>query len=75
MIEDPKAWPLFSSELKEIIKLKNIFTEFSTVFNLHTENVSSDTLIKIAISFHRELYYISCSFFGLVPRTTSSLIE
>ena len=42
MIQDPGAWPNFSTELEELQKLKSRFTEFSIVFIPRTENVSSD---------------------------------
>ena len=32
MIKDPGAWPNFSTELEEFMKLKNRYTEFSIVF-------------------------------------------
>ena len=43
------------AELKEFMKLKIRFTEFSIVFVTHSENVSSDSLAKIARSFHKKL--------------------
>ena len=61
MTKDPGAWPNFSTELEEFLKLKIRFTEFSIVFVPRSENISSDSLAKIARSFHRELYYIGCS--------------
>ena len=61
MTKDPGAWPSFSTELEEFMKMKARFTEFSIVFVPRQENVSSDSLAKIARSFHRELYYIGCS--------------
>ena len=60
MIKDPGAWPNLCTELEEFMKLKNRYTEFSIVFVPLLENVSSDSLAKIARSFHRELYYIGC---------------
>ncbi|KAL0704573.1 hypothetical protein Bca4012_070998 [Brassica carinata] len=59
---DPGAWPNFSTELEELMKLKSRFTEFSIVFVTRSENVSYDSLVKIARSFHRKLYYIGCFF-------------
>ena len=61
MIQDPGAWPNFSTELDELLKLKNRYLDFSIVFIPRSENVSSDSLAKIARSFHRDLYYIGCS--------------
>ncbi|KAF3511606.1 hypothetical protein F2Q69_00004137 [Brassica cretica] len=58
----PGAWPSFSTELEEFLKLKARFTEFSIVFVPRQENVSSDSLAKIARSFHRELYHIVVMF-------------
>ena len=60
MIQDPKAWPNFSTEPKELFKLKDWFTEFSIVFFPRSHIRSSDWLAKIARSFHRELYFIGC---------------
>ena len=68
MIQDPGAWPNFSTELDELQKLKSRFPEFSIVFISRTENVSSDSLAKIARSFHRNLYYIGCSILVWFPR-------
>ena len=61
MIKDPGACPKFSIEPEEFMKLKTKFTEFSIVFVLRLENVSSNSLAMIARSFHRALYYIGCS--------------
>ncbi|KAL0706069.1 hypothetical protein Bca4012_072495 [Brassica carinata] len=43
-------------------------TKFSIVFVPRSENVSSDSLAKIARSFHRKLYYIDCSVPVWFPR-------
>ena len=61
MIQDPRAWSNFFTELKEPMKLKNRFTKFSIVFIPRSENVPFDSLAKITIFFHRDLYYIGCS--------------
>ena len=63
MIQDPQAWLNFSTELKELSRLKNRFSDFSIVFIPCSENVSFDSLTKIAKKFHMDLYYIGC--FGL----------
>ena len=34
MIQDPRLWPNFSTELKELMKMKSIFTKFSIVLFL-----------------------------------------
>ncbi|KAF3610739.1 hypothetical protein DY000_02045129 [Brassica cretica] len=60
MIKDSRAWPNFSTELEEFMKLKTRYTEFSIVFIPRSENVSSDSLTKIMRSFYRDLYYIGC---------------
>lgn len=44
IIQDPKTWLIFSTELKKLIKLKYMF---STVFIPFIENVLSDTLANI----------------------------
>ena len=61
MTKDPEAWPSFSTELEEFLKLKARFLEFSIFFVPRQGNVLSDSLAKIARSFHRKLYYIGCS--------------
>ena len=61
MIQDPGSWPNFSTWLKELLKLKCRFMEFCIAYIPRSENVSSDSLAKIARSFHRDLYYIGCS--------------
>ena len=68
MIQDPVAWPNFSTELDELQKLESRFSDFSIVFIPRSENVSSDSLAKIARSFHRDLYYIGCSIPIWFPR-------
>ena len=68
MTKDPGAWPSFSAELEEFMKLKARFSEFSIIFVPRQENVSSDSLAKIARSFHRDLYYIGCSVPVWFPR-------
>ena len=61
MIQNPGAWPNFSTELGELHKLKSRLPEYSIVFIPRSENVSSDSLVKILRSFHRDMYYIGCS--------------
>ncbi|KAF2563272.1 hypothetical protein F2Q70_00017267 [Brassica cretica] len=61
MIQEPGAWSNFSTELDELQKLKSRFPDFSTVFISRSENVSSDSLSKMARSFHWDLHYIGCS--------------
>ena len=68
MIQDPVAWPNFSTELDELQKLKNRFSDFSIVFIPRSENVSSDSLAKIARSYHRDMCYIGCSISIWFPR-------
>ena len=65
MIQDPGAWPNFSTELKELMKLKSRFTDFSIFFIPRSENVSSDLLAKIAKSFYRDMYYMFHMFYCL----------
>ena len=71
MIQDPGASHNFSTKLEELAKLKSRFTEFSIVFIPCSENVSSDSLAKIARSFHRDMYFID--YYVLVQSITSSL--
>ena len=61
MIQDPGAWPNFSTELAELQKLKSRFPEFSIIFIPRSKNVPSDSLANITRSFHRNLYYIDFS--------------
>ncbi|XP_048613351.1 uncharacterized protein LOC125587199 [Brassica napus] len=72
MTKDPGAWPSFSTELEEFMKLKARFSEFSIVFVPRQENVSSDSLAKISRSFHIDLYYIGCSVPVWFPRPTQA---
>ncbi|KAF3577515.1 hypothetical protein DY000_02033084 [Brassica cretica] len=59
--QDSRAWSNFSTQLKELMELKSRFIEFSIVFIPLFENVSSDSLARIARSFHMDMYYIGCS--------------
>lgn len=74
MIKDPGAWSSFSTELKELMKFKERFTEFSLIFSPRSQNLSADSLAKTARYFHSELYFIGCCS-GLVSQTTSNLIN
>lgn len=58
MIQDPGIWPGFSTKLKELMKVKDIFTEFSLNYVPRSQNVTSDSLAKITRAFYRNLYYI-----------------
>ena len=60
MIQHPWIWSNFSIELDELQNLKIRFPEFSIVFIPRSENISSDSLAKIARSFQRDMYYIGC---------------
>ncbi|KAG5408921.1 hypothetical protein IGI04_005240 [Brassica rapa subsp. trilocularis] len=51
------VWTNFSTKPKELSRLKNRFFDFSIIFIPHSENVSSNSLAKIAISFHIYLLY------------------
>ena len=68
MIQDRGAWPNFSTELKELMKLKSRFIDFSIVFIPRSANILSDSLATIARSFHRDMYYIGCSVPVWLPR-------
>ena len=57
MIQDPRAWPNFSTGLDELQKLQSRFPYFSIVFIPKSENVSYVSLAKIARSFYRDLCY------------------
>ena len=62
---------ILSTELKELTRLKN--RSFSIVFIPLSENVSLESLAKIAKTFNRELYYTGCFVSSPVPETNSSL--
>lgn len=62
---------ILSTELKELTRLKN--RSFSIVFIPLSENVSLESLAKIAKTFNKELYYTGCFVSSLVPETNSSL--
>lgn len=57
MIQDPSRWQNFSTELKEISRLRGNFQHFSIIYILRTSNSKADSLAKIAKSLHRELCY------------------
>ena len=59
MVNDPQAWPNFSTELEVIQILKMCFPEISYFPRMH--NKIADSLVRNALSFHRSLCFIGCS--------------
>ncbi|KAG5388587.1 hypothetical protein IGI04_030128 [Brassica rapa subsp. trilocularis] len=77
MIKEPQVWPSFATELEAIKTLKICFPDFIISHILMVQNLISDSLAKIARSFHREFCYIGCFipvwYSGLVIQTTLNL--
>ena len=61
MVEEPQAWPSFTTELEAIKTLQLCFPKFKLSHVPRAQNGISDSLAKIARSFHRKLCYIGCS--------------
>ncbi|KAG5411025.1 hypothetical protein IGI04_007344 [Brassica rapa subsp. trilocularis] len=61
MIEEPQAWPNFSTELKIIKTLRLCFSDFKNSHITQTQNEIADSLAMNARSFHRSLCFIGCS--------------
>lgn len=58
MIREPQVWPGFATELEAIKMLKLCFPEFKISHIPRAQNGISDSLCKIARSFHTKLCYI-----------------
>ncbi|CDY31787.1 BnaC01g27430D [Brassica napus] len=68
MIKEPRAWPSFATELESIETLQICFLDFKITYVPRTQNQISDSLAKIARSFHRDFYFIGCSIPVWLPR-------
>ncbi|KAL0713821.1 hypothetical protein Bca4012_020799 [Brassica carinata] len=55
MITEPKAWPNFSTKLKEIEALQQRFHSFSYI--PRGQNIIADSLAKTGRAFHMILYF------------------
>ena len=61
MIKESLVWPNFATELERIEILQICFPDFKITYVPRMQNQISDSLAKIARSFHRELYFVGCS--------------
>jgi len=62
MINEPHAWPSFATELLRIETQQICFPDFKISHIPRAQNQISDSLARTARSFHREPYFIGCSF-------------
>lgn len=62
MIKEPHAQPSFATELEKIETLQICFSDFNITHVPLARNQISDFLAKTTRIFHRELYFIDCSF-------------
>ncbi|KAF3486281.1 hypothetical protein F2Q69_00052395 [Brassica cretica] len=68
MIEQPQAWPNFSTELETIQTFRLCFSDFKISYFPRTQNEFADSLARNAHSFHRPLCFIGCSILVWLPR-------
>ena len=68
MIEQPQAWPNFSTELETIQTLRLCFSDFKISYFPRPQNEFADSLARNARSFHRPLCFIGCSILVWLPR-------
>ena len=68
MMEEPQAWPNFSTELEIIQTLRLCFSDFKISYVPRTQNEIADSLARNAHSFHRSLCLNSCSIPVWLPR-------
>ena len=68
MIEQPQAWPNFSTELEIIQTLRLCFSDFKISYFPRTQNEIADLLARNARFFHRSLCFIGCSIPVWLPR-------
>ncbi|WZZ70251.1 hypothetical protein YC2023_081621 [Brassica napus] len=66
MIEQPQAWPNFSTETIQTLRL--CFSHFKISYFPRTQNEFADSLARNARSFHRPLCFINCSIPVWLPR-------
>ena len=68
MIQEPQAWPNFSTELEIIQTLRLCFSDVMISYLPRTQNEIADSLARNARSFHRSLCFIGCSIPVWLPR-------
>jgi len=68
MLEEPHAWPSFTTELEKIETVRICFPEFSITHVPRMQNQFSDFLAKTARSIHKELHFIGCYIPVWLPR-------
>ena len=73
MIQEPQAWPNFSTELEIIQTLRLCFSDFKISYFPRTQNEIADSLVRNARSFYRPLCFIGRSISSMASQTTSSL--
>nr|VDD59775.1 unnamed protein product [Brassica oleracea] len=74
MINEPHAWPRFTTELERIETLKICFPDFKITHISRTQNQTSDFLARTARSFHRVIYFIGGSIMVWLPRPPQILV-
>ncbi|KAF2582363.1 hypothetical protein F2Q68_00004797 [Brassica cretica] len=68
MIQEPQAWPNFSTEREIIQTLRLCFSNFKISYLPRTQNEIADSLAMNARSFHRSICFIGCSIPVWLPR-------
>nr|VDD18305.1 unnamed protein product [Brassica rapa] len=68
MIEKPKEWPRFATELEKIETLQICFLDFKIIHVPRARNQFPDFLAKTARTFRRMLLFIDCSIPVWLPR-------
>ena len=68
MLEQPQAWPNFSTELEIIQTLWLCFSDFKISYFPRVHNEIEDSLARNAHSFHRSLCFIGYSIPVWLPR-------
>ncbi|CAG7864407.1 unnamed protein product [Brassica rapa] len=68
MIEKPKEWPRFATELEKIETLQICFPDFKIIHVPRARNQFPDFLAKTARTFRRVLLFIGCSIPVWLPR-------
>ena len=68
MINDPQAWPNFSTELEVIQLILMCYSDFKITYVPRAQNEIADSLARNVQSFHRSLCFIGCSIPVWLPR-------
>ena len=68
MIQEPQAWPNFSTKLEIVQTLRLYFSDFKISYLPRTQNEIADSLDRNARFFHRSLCFIGCSIPVWLPR-------